>query len=369
MKELDESIFTAISSYIPHPGINPIENFLTELLAWMINNVDDFGCDYVKYLVEKGNLSINNLNNLSDVEAKTQVHISSGFIDMLINTNIGISFICEHKVDSELSENQIKKYMDNSNELGSDRFFSVLLTKSTSQQKQEADVILIWSNIDELIGKLTEKQHYQEIDLFIAKQFSIFLQEEGLGMGNVITEEELKYYLSAKRIENTLYNIFNELAREKWDEIPALKSFPRTRDDFKPTFNRLKWGRIGISFFEKWEPGLFAGVILDGTDHCLPPKDESKGPDFVVLLDIQKNNNEIYNNALQSDWLKRIKSNLKKSCDPFSEYIEKPKNSWRLIILRKSLSDIIDRCNTVEEQTRKIKEIIIDGLKLIVGDR
>ncbi len=369
MKELNESIFSAISSYIPHPGINPMENYLTELLAWMINNTDSFGCDYVRYLLEKGGLSEDCLKDLNSVEAETQVHISSGFIDMLIKTNISISFICEHKVDSELSDNQIKKYMDNSGELESGKHYSVLLTKSKNQWSQPANIEITWSDIDNLLKELTENEYYQGTDLFVINQFSNFLQEKGLGMANIINTDELKYYLSAKRIEKSLSNIFSELAREKWDEISGLKSFPTTRDDFKPAFNKLKWGRIGISFFNKWEPGLFAGVILDGEDHCLQPKDESNGPDFVIILDIQKNNSDVYRKAKDSTWLNDLRIKLKKSCFPFSDYIENPKNNWRLLIIRKPLFEIINSCNTVEDQKDKIRDAIKAGIKLIVGEK
>lgn len=40
-----------------------------------------------------------------------------------------------------------------------------------------------------------------------------------------------------------------------------------------------------MDFFDSWEPGLFAGVMLHTGDHQLQPKDIRKGPDFVIFLE------------------------------------------------------------------------------------
>ena len=47
---MNRSIFSSVISYTPTPYMNPQENFLTELFAWIINNVDGFGREYIKLL-------------------------------------------------------------------------------------------------------------------------------------------------------------------------------------------------------------------------------------------------------------------------------------------------------------------------------
>jgi len=111
---------------------------------------------------------------------------------------------------------------------------------------------------------------------------------------------------------------------------------------------------------------LFAGVILDGTDHALKPLDETKGPDFVVLLDIQKNVQKIYEEALDSYWLKDIREQLVNVSD--WDVIQKPQNKYRLLIIRKPLFDILDGNDSIESQTESIKNAILEGLNLIVGN-
>ena len=368
MKEYNESIFTAICSYIPHPGINPIENFLTELLAWTINNIEGFGVAYVKHLNEVGQLKLD-CSQMKNIEALTQVHISTGFIDMVIKTDT-VSFICEHKVNSELSEGQIKKYMDNKSELTLGGCYSVLLTKSQTQWTQKADIKILWSKIEEWIRKELESDYYEVKERFILDNFSAFLREGGLGMTEAINREELKHYLYAKKIEDILYSVFSELAREDWSNYcPKLKDFPESRNDFKPTFNKMKWGRIGLSFFEEWNPGLFAGVILDGTDHCLD-LDETKGPEFVVLIDIQYNDKTIFKQAIESDWLKAIIDRLKQNHSPFNGFISYPdlKNKYRLVVLRKPLFDVISEIDNFQDQIQSIRGAIIGGINLLLGE-
>ena len=85
MSKRQESIFTALSSYSPQPSMNPRENFLTELLAWIINNVDAFGAKYVSFLMDACHTSASDTNNNeTEIEAVTQQHVSTGYIDMVI---------------------------------------------------------------------------------------------------------------------------------------------------------------------------------------------------------------------------------------------------------------------------------------------
>ena len=147
MNERNESVFSALSRYCPQQATNPKENYLTELLAWIINNVEPFGDKLIEFLIKEGKLKTSavhedNIESEQHIEAVTQQHVTNGYIDMLIYDNIHkIAFICEHKIASELSENQIKKYMDNSNELDTRfTYYSVLVTKSKSQHKENADI-------------------------------------------------------------------------------------------------------------------------------------------------------------------------------------------------------------------------------------
>ena len=188
-------------------------------------------------------------------------------------------------------------------------------------------------------------------------------------MKELIKPEAVKAYFSAKDFESSIFSIFSELSSFNWEsKVPNLRKIGSAvdRSDYNPTFKKMQWGRSGISFFDDWIPGLFAGVILDGTDHALKPLDVSKGPDFVVLLDIQKNVHKIFDEARGSDWLRDIRKQLVNVSN--WDVIQKPQNEYRLLIIRKPFFDILDGNDSIESQTESIKNAIIEGLNLIVGN-
>jgi hypothetical protein len=49
------------------------------------------------------------------------------------------------------------------------------------------------------------------------------------------------------------------------------------------------WGRFGVGLGSpSWLPGVFAGWLLDGTDHRLDLLEPERGPDLAIILDIQR---------------------------------------------------------------------------------
>ena len=382
MSKRQESIFSALSSYSPQPSMNPRENFLTELLAWIVNNVDAFGEKYVSFLLNACHaVNPGAEDNEAEIEAVTQQHVSTGYIDMVIyDKGRKNAFICEHKIDSPLSENQIKKYMDNSRELEPDyRFYSVLLTKRESQHVEPADVMTIWSKITQLAKDTLDDESLMltESDQFVLEQFVDFMNMEGLGVSDPINCSNLLTYFSALEVSKGIEKIFRGLTNPEiqWQQIiPGIEAFPSPRDDFRPCFEN-KWGRMGISFFSNWRPGLFAGVILDGTDHRLEPVDRSKGPDLVVLLDANLRNAEEYNQICTSEWFQKIMRRLKSlsNREGFIEasshrwkLVDAPKNRWRIAILQTPLFDVIENCRNLDDQSEKIKDCLVDGINLFL---
>ena len=389
MNNWNESIFSVLSNYSPQPMMNPRENYLTELFAWLINHIDLFGERYVSYLIKTGHIDIStggtHLEEYeSSIEARTQLHVSNGYIDMVIyDNNRKIAFLCEHKIDSMLSEDQIKKYMDNCLELDVGfHYHSVLLTKKESQHTEPADVMIVWREVTQLTRELLKDDNslLTESDQFILKQFIDYMNMEGLGVSEPINEMDLRSYFTAQEVEKRIDEICRNLVAPdvEWGKmIPGLKTFPEDRADYKPCYNKLKWGRVGIDFFDKWNPGLFAGVILDGTDHKLEPVDWTKGPDLVVLLDVNLRNKEIYNSILNAKWYENLIEQLNKQCDrnhyistPSCRWkvVDAPKNKWRIVILQTPLLDVIENCKHLDEQKEKVRNCLVEGIRLFVDN-
>lgn len=153
---MNDSIFSFIKSYIPTDKRNAQEDYLTQMFAWMLNNIHPFADNYISLLCKKGS-SINQIS-VNTIKIATQESIpldqsgTTGRVDLLLIVNDKIAFVCEHKVWSSLSDNQIDKYMKASNKLGEyDQCYSVLLTVSGGQHTQYADIKIIWNDIYEMI--------------------------------------------------------------------------------------------------------------------------------------------------------------------------------------------------------------------------
>ena len=108
---MNESLFSRLFRYKQTEKMSQTENYLTETLAWMINNLPKFGQEYVLFLCSNSSPK-NQQNEKCSVNAETQVVVSKGRIDMVITVDSSMCFVCEHKVDSSLDNDQITKYKD-----------------------------------------------------------------------------------------------------------------------------------------------------------------------------------------------------------------------------------------------------------------
>lgn len=363
---MNETIFSRLFRYRETPKMSPSENYLTEMLAWMIDSLPKFGREYVNYLCGKCKPNqIAEIDNLFEVSTQTQVSATNGFIDMVIKTDRNIGFICEHKVDSPLSENQIQKYLDCSDEIENStdyQFKTVLLTKSTKQHTEKADIAFTWHDLYMHFSAQLENREYDanESEKILIEQFLMYLTEVGMGKNDSIQIGSVENYCEAMKLDQTLKSIFSDIIiinDVDWElECCGIKNFVSS---YKPFVPAKQWGRIGIEFSANWEPSIFAGVILDNKDHKL--KEFNNQPQFVVLIDC---NIEKKSDILNTPGFKHLIADIPSSENEFK--IDKsPQNKWRLLILQKPLKDVLKH-NEYEEQKKDIKDEIVSGINLIL---
>ena len=363
---MKESLFSYLVSYVPTDKRESKEDYLTQMFAWILINVEDAVNIYVQYLCQKGNIPYTISDNC-EFDISTQTTVPSGRIDLLINVGKEIAFLCEHKVHSELSENQIAKYMNDAKLLGNERYYSVLLTYTNLQHTQKADVSIIWSDVYDLFESHLEE--FYEENAFVIKQFLRYLSENGMGKQQMITPEALLGYWPAQNLQYKLDTIFRQISEMNFSELcPGIE---KLGNDYEPKYNKNRWGRIGIDFFKTWNLGLFAGVILHNADHHLWPLDVDKGPDFVVFLesdysksDIAKR--EIYLNNIHSDRYLKLKQKLSVNHGEY-EFLPGIKESpWRVAVLRRPLFDILYGTTKQTEQVEAIKAAIVDCINMYI---
>ena len=199
----------------------------------MIGNLKQFGHDYVEFLMTKceNKTSFDSSKSYS-VCVRTQVnvkyeekdHFKNRFIDMVINTTGDMGFICEHKVDSEVRENQIQEYASCQEQLNGSpnhKFKTVLLTKSTEQHTEKADISITWYDVYKYFSEKFNKGEYncKPEEKIIIDQFLMYLTEVGMGKRETINANAVEYYCDAMKLETVLKSIFNDICTDvKWEE-------------------------------------------------------------------------------------------------------------------------------------------------------
>lgn len=355
---MNESIFSRLFHYKATEKMKPMENYLTEMLSWLVDNISAFAYDYLSFLTEKSNSERKlKVQNIGAIHSETQVTCKNGYIDMVITTDEHIGFLCEHKVESELSDDQIKKYLECTEEIASEmEFQTVLLTKRKEQHTQSADVQIVWKDIYDYFE--TRLESYDDRDKMMIEQFLIYLTEVGMGKQEAIGFGSVEHYCEAMQLEQKLKMMLSSLADEvNWEkECPGIADFV---SDYSVQFVRKRWGRIGIEFSRSWNPSIFAGVILDNTDHKL--RDFHDTPQLVVLIDCDMT---LPDRTLADKKVETILQTIGSENGGFS--IEtKPENKWRRLILEKPLMEVL-KDETYEKQVESIKAEIIKGIHLIL---
>lgn len=378
---MSESLFSRLFHYRESEKLSPRENYLTEMLAWMIGNLKQFGHDYVKFLMTKCEDKTNFDSSKSySVCVRTQVnvkyeekdHFKNRFIDMVINTTGDMGFICEHKVDSEVRENQIQEYASCQEQLNGSpnhKFKTVLLTKSTKQHTEKADISITWYDVYEYFSEKFNKGEYncKPEEKIIIDQFLMYLTEVGMGKRETINANAVEYYCDAMKLETVLKSIFNDICTDvKWEEkFPRIKDFLTDFDPFvsKETYSRNEneIRRLGIEFTRNWNPGLFAGVQMNNDDDSLQSFDS---PQLVVIIDCMKGKKSKYQDE---GWFASItKDKQSKDITETKFYIQtNSDNPWRVLILHKPLTKVL-KGTRYEEQKKDIKDEIVSGINLIL---
>ena len=376
---MSESLFSRLFHYRESEKLSPRENYLTEMLAWMIGNLKQFGHDYVEFLMTKceNKTSFDSSKSYS-VCVRTQVnvkyeekdHFKNRFIDMVINTTGDMGFICEHKVDSEVRENQIQEYASCQEQLNGSpnhKFKTVLLTKSTEQHTEKADISITWYDVYKYFSEKFNKGEYncKPEEKIIIDQFLMYLTEVGMGKRETINANAVEYYCDAMKLETVLKSIFNDICTDvKWEEkFPRIKDFLTDFDPFvsKETYSRNEIRRLGIEFTRNWNPGLFAGVQMNNDDDSLQSFDS---PQLTVIIDCMEGKKSKYQNE---GWFASIaKDKQSKEEIETGFHIQKDSdNPWRVLILHKPLTEVL-KGTRYEEQKKDIKDEIVSGINLIL---
>ena len=104
---MEIGLFEALRKYSPREGNDPLENFITEGLAWLLNKYPEFGEFFLQYLKEKLQLNVNRY----DCEWITQDYFDGTYPDMVCRfRDVNKAIVFEHKTWRSLGKNQLDNY-------------------------------------------------------------------------------------------------------------------------------------------------------------------------------------------------------------------------------------------------------------------
>ena len=368
---MNDTIFDFLRSYVPSDKRDPKEDYLTQLFAWLLMNVDGLDLKYCEYLLEKISNKSFTVSDSDTITVETQKTLPNGKrIDLLITVNGTDGFICEHKIYSMLSPNQIVNYSSMANSLGSGQFHTVLITLGTYQWTQNADVRILWSSMyQDFLQKELENYADDSVHYFMLNQTISYMQNNSLGTYGEITSGAIAGYWETFGLKNVVNNLVENLRIREWDGDCKKLQDCNTQGFTEPIYRKEKWGRVGLEMYNNWKPGIFVGILWDHSNHGIKPLNEKNGgPDVVILVDmLESDYSKITKSQACADYLEKL--NLSQNHGDFDliEYSKIP-GYWRLVVLRKSLSDVLQGKQNRGEQEDALYETFCKGIDILTKD-
>lgn len=359
---MDSSLLVSLRQYRPREGRDSLENFVTEVFAWLLRNasgISEAVLERLQTAMPEGK-GFDLPRDSEEVEWSTQSRLGSRRPDMQA-TWPGMALIFEHKVWFGLSDDQITGYRDLAHQEFPDAEVRVVaITASLHQHSKEADACLCWNDIyktlDQYLGKVEEATERFHIENFLA-----LLAHEGLQPAAPIAHEAIRYFPTAGKLPQQLEDAFKPLAARDWP----------VDGDYQAEMKRLRWGRIGIELHRtdakrKWSPGIFIGCVLDGRDHLINHRNK-ESVKLQLILDFS---NGLHRHYPTMDSYRALKATLAEitrgSRWTFYDHLEEGKaNTWHPLYLETPLLEILRGTQTMEEQRERLFEAACEGLKML----
>ena len=361
-------LFEALRRYSLKENRDPLENFITEGFAWILNNYPDFGEFFLQKLEEKlkergREWSIGNY----DCEWLTQENFDGKYPDMVCHFNgEKKAIIFEHKTWRRLHENQLANYKEYAKR-NFDEYRIVLITATQQQHEQDSDLPLCWSDIYNLISDW-EKSDNSE---FLVEDFQQLLKSVGLGPPAPISHTSIRYYRETKDLKKNISDLIERIKGREEQKKEWKKMIKKDLDIRK----RVGWGRIGLELLP-WEGSIFIGILVDGKDHKTEPIDPVKGPDFCLIISFSQSLHDFYTE--KKSYKKLVEELLPKKVeqlndgwqfyDHLKDFEAPGKNKYHPIHIRKPMLDVFCGTESCEDQEERFYEAASKLIRLVAEE-
>ncbi len=371
-----DSLFSFIKSYVPSTTRDPQEDYLTQLFAWLLVSIPELSTKYCQFLLTEILNPAFDIKGEEEISVQTQVVVEHGRIDLFLGVGKH-GFVCEHKVYSNLGEQQINKYAASFSSHAGD-FYTVLVTANTFQHTQDADISLTWADVSDFL--IAAQTQYENEQGFLLDQLIRYLREQGLGRMEPLDMENILGFFPGQELQTKLETLSSQLQSMGWmKKCPGVQEL--SPGHYSPSFKKFRWGRVGVEMFDSMSPGLFAGVMLDYKQILsLKPSHKELGPDVVLMFEydyyanpqndyernIREHRRVLLHHPSYQALCTRLRSTAVGAGFHFSQ--ELPKSRWRILVLQKPLAIVLRGANTEREQLERLFETMCQGINLFVQD-
>lgn len=358
---MKDNLFINLKKYRPRDGHTPLENFITEAFAWILNYNTDFSRFYFQKITEALGLPV---SIDEELVWNTQVNFGGVYPDVVVEYGDNKALIFEHKAWAELHPKQLENYSTYAQKTYKGGFHIILITATQDQWKQKPDKALCWSEIVDWMEYWQEKNN----NTLLISNFIALIKNEGMGSPAPITKDSMMLYHLTRLFESNLevlFNVVNQRINKKFSKQMAFFAYNR-------------WERVGIgsggTIADDWIPGLFFGVILNSQRHGTNLSVPSQGNDFVVMLTFDKWTHKKYP---QNENYKTFTSDLQSLAlelgndwhfsNHIQEELEPKKNYYHPIQIRKPLAQVLDNITVYKEQEEEVYKTVNTILLKILG--
>lgn len=373
---MSESLLVALRSYRPRAGRDSLEDFLTEAFVWTLKEHPGLARALLKYISAEA--GVDGAVGQEAIRWQTQVHLDSGVADAAAETSAR-TYLFEHKTWSKATARQLDRYR---RAMPADDVVTVLITGAPwnyegpqEEGVEEPDLRLTWAEVYNVLEAWCEAAAggYERVEDLLA-----LLDHEGLGPRDPLSEDRLRAYARAAGVERDLFRLVESIPErfEDWSFAydVLLDTEGRTRPEKE--WNRMGSppnGRICLSLYSEWEPGLMAGLLVDGTDLHVGLDCPELGPDVIVMLCLPRRAlGDRYEQVLRSDAYVALCERLeevegwKVAARPYYEAVGT--NPWHPVLLQRSLAKVL-RGVPSDDQERAVYQTMREGIELVLEGR
>nr|WP_298410477.1 hypothetical protein [uncultured Halomonas sp.] len=362
---MDDSLLICLRRYRPREGRDSLEDYITEIFAWLLRNSQEVADAFLKTVMER--VPAAERIDLPDADQEvtwgTQISYPGARLDMLAQWPGG-ALLFEHKVHAPLPAEQVSKYRALAeSEFPGRAARVVVISANTGQHRMEAHGCLCWENIYELL----ECQHETLTDpayQFHVASFLALLRHEGLHPAAPISHQAVAFYPVAQQFSERLAQALTPLAQHEWPFA----------ERYEGRMHGTRWGRLGFELTPvggplKWMPGIFVGVILDGRDHLVSHRHSSQVM-LNVILDFSHKTHDIYHRLPA---YQRLVYQLRELSPTngwtFYDHLEENRaNRYHPLYLEIPLLEVLRGTTTIKEQREAIHQAVCDAIRMLQKD-